>query len=55
MNYFKEAPISVTVCDKDGVILDMNDKSIRTFTKDGQPLQGNPCSTVIPNLPARNY
>ena len=40
MEYFKEAPISVTVCDKDGVILDMNDKSISTFTKDGKSLAG---------------
>ncbi len=33
--WFKEFPGAVTVCDADGVILDMNDKAARTFEKDG--------------------
>jgi transcriptional regulator with PAS, ATPase and Fis domain len=40
MNYFKETPFAVTVCDKNGKILEMNDKSIKTFVKDGQTLVG---------------
>jgi transcriptional regulator with PAS, ATPase and Fis domain len=40
MNYFKETPFAVTVCDKEGRILEMNDKSVKTFTKDGQALTG---------------
>jgi hypothetical protein len=31
----KELPFAVTVCDKDGKILVMNDKSIKTFEKYG--------------------
>ena len=27
MNYFKEVNVAVTVCDKEGKIIDMNDKS----------------------------
>jgi len=34
-NYFNELPVSITVCDKNGVILYMNAKSIATFAKDG--------------------
>ena len=52
MEYFKEAPISVTVCDKDGTILDMNDKSISTFTKDGKSLAGQSLLDCHPE-PAR--
>ncbi len=33
--WFKEFPAAVTVCDANGVILDMNDKAARTFEKDG--------------------
>lgn len=53
MNYFKEAPISVTVCDKNGKILEMNDKSIATFTKDGKSLVGNSLLDCHPE-PARS-
>ncbi len=35
MNWLKELPIAVTVCDKDGIILEMNDKSAKTFESDG--------------------
>ena len=36
MDYFKEADVSVTVCDKEGRIIDMNDKSRKTFLKPGR-------------------
>lgn len=35
MNYFKEVNLAVTVCDKNGRIVDMNDKSRKTFLKPG--------------------
>lgn len=35
VNWYKEVPFSITVCDKEGVILEMNDKSAITFAKDG--------------------
>ncbi|NTW32104.1 MAG: PAS domain-containing protein [Bacteroidetes bacterium] len=34
-NWEKEFPSAITVCDEDGVILYMNDKSCKTFEKDG--------------------
>ena len=36
MNYFKEINVAVTVCDKEGKIVDMNDKSRKTFLKPGR-------------------
>ncbi len=33
--WIKEFPAAVTVCDADGIILEMNDKSAKTFAKDG--------------------
>ncbi len=33
--WVKEFPAAVTVCDADGIILEMNDKAARTFEKDG--------------------
>jgi len=33
--WVKEFPAAVTVCDEDGIILEMNDKSAKTFEKDG--------------------
>jgi hypothetical protein len=33
--WVQEFPGAVTVCDRDGVILAMNDKSVRTFETDG--------------------
>lgn len=36
MDYFKELNVAVTVCDKDGKILEMNDKSKKTFLKPGR-------------------
>lgn len=34
-NWFNEVPFAITVCDPDGIILEMNDKSGLTFSKDG--------------------
>jgi transcriptional regulator with PAS, ATPase and Fis domain len=34
-SWIKEFPAAVTVCDTDGIILEMNDKSAKTFEKDG--------------------
>ena len=33
--WIKEFPASVTVCDAEGVILEMNDRAAKTFDKDG--------------------
>jgi transcriptional regulator with PAS, ATPase and Fis domain len=33
--WVKEFPASITVCDEEGVILEMNDKSVQTFAEDG--------------------
>lgn len=35
LDWIKEFPAAVTVCDENGVILDMNDKAAMTFEKDG--------------------
>ena len=34
-DWIKEFPAAVTVCDADGVILEMNDKAAKTFEGDG--------------------
>ena len=34
-DFFAEMPVAVTVCDTEGIIVYMNDKSIATFQKDG--------------------
>lgn len=34
-NWTKEFPSAITVCDAEGIILYMNDRSSRTFEKDG--------------------
>ncbi len=34
-DWVQEFPGAVTVCDREGVILAMNDKSVRTFESDG--------------------
>ena len=33
--WIKDFPGAVTVCDRDGIILEMNDKAIQTFASDG--------------------
>lgn len=35
MDYIKELPFAVTVCDKKGKIIEMNDRSVITFQKYG--------------------
>lgn len=40
MKYFKEPPFSVTICDKEGKVLEMNDLSLKTFCPDGGNLVG---------------
>jgi transcriptional regulator with PAS, ATPase and Fis domain len=35
LDWVKEFPAAVTVCDEEGIILEMNDKSAKTFEKDG--------------------
>lgn len=40
MNWIKELPFAITVCDKAGNILEMNDKSKKTFEKWGADLIG---------------
>lgn len=35
MNWAKELPAAITVCDASGIILDMNDRAAETFAEDG--------------------
>ncbi len=35
LDWIKEFPAAVTVCDENGIILDMNDKAAKTFETDG--------------------
>ena len=35
LSWVKEFPAAVTVCDRQGIILEMNDRSARTFEQDG--------------------
>ncbi len=35
MNWLKEFPVAITVCDPDGIVLEMNDKAAKTFASDG--------------------
>lgn len=35
MNWLKEFPAAVTVCDPDGIVLEMNDKAAKTYESDG--------------------
>jgi len=34
-NWFNEVPFAITVCDTKGIVLEMNEKSALTFSKDG--------------------
>lgn len=36
MDYFKELNIAVTVCDREGKIVDMNDKSRKAYSTSGE-------------------
>lgn len=40
MDYFDEVDVAVTVCDKEGRILEMNEKSCKTFLHPGQSIIG---------------
>lgn len=35
LEWIKEFPVAITVCDINGIITEMNDKSIATFASDG--------------------
>ena len=35
LDWIKEFPASITVCDKEGIILEMNDKAAKGYEKDG--------------------
>mgnify|MGYP000173929417 CR=1 FL=1 len=35
MNWLKEFPAAITVCDPNGIVLEMNDKAAKTFESDG--------------------
>ena len=52
-DYFEGAYVAVTICAKDGTILDMNRKSRRTFLKPGQEIIGNNVLDCHPE-PARS-
>ncbi|MBR4805736.1 MAG: PAS domain-containing protein, partial [Bacteroidales bacterium] len=39
-DYFEGADVAVTICDKNGKILDMNKKSRKTFLKPGEDIIG---------------
>lgn len=41
MDYFQEVPFAITICDKEGKIIEMNEKSVNTFVKDGKSIIGN--------------
>ncbi|MCB5271789.1 MAG: PAS domain-containing protein [Candidatus Cloacimonetes bacterium] len=34
-DWVKELPVAITVCDKDAIVLEMNDKAAETFSKQG--------------------
>jgi transcriptional regulator with PAS, ATPase and Fis domain len=53
MTYLKETSFAVTICDKEGKILEMNDKSMKTFVKDGQSIIGRSLLDCHPE-PARS-
>ena len=40
-DYFEDADVAVTVCAKDGTILDMNQKSKKTFLGSGADIIGD--------------
>jgi transcriptional regulator with PAS, ATPase and Fis domain len=35
LDWIKEFPAAITVCDKDGIMLEMNDKAAKGYEKDG--------------------
>jgi transcriptional regulator with PAS, ATPase and Fis domain len=53
MQYFDKVPFAVTISDKEGKIVEMNDKSVKTFIKDGKSLIGQSLFDCHPE-PARS-
>lgn len=53
INYLNEADIAVTVCDKDGIIIEMNEQSKKVNQKPGQNLIGSNVLDCHPE-PARS-
>lgn len=52
-DYFEGADVAVTICDKNGKILDMNKKSRKTFLKPGEDIIGKNVLDCNPE-PARS-
>lgn len=52
MDYMKELNVAITVCDKEGKILQMNDKSQKRITA---ILLGRTCWIVTRSLPGRSW
>ena len=52
MDFLKEVSFAVTICDREGIVLDMNDKAIATFVKDGKSIVGQSLMDCHPE-PAR--
>ena len=52
-DYFEGVDVAVTICAKDGTILDMNQKSKKTFLKPGQDIIGQNVLDCHPE-PARS-
>ncbi len=53
MNYFNEVNFAVTVCDKEGKIIDMNRRSLQVNQKEGENLVGSNVIDCHPE-PARS-
>lgn len=53
MQYFNHVPFAVTISDKEGKIVEMNDKSVKTFIKDGKSIIGQSLFDCHPE-PARS-
>lgn len=41
LKYLQETPFALTICDKDGKILEMNEHAVKVNCKDGEPIIGN--------------
>jgi transcriptional regulator with PAS, ATPase and Fis domain len=49
--WIKEFPAAITVCDAEGILLEMNDKAAKTFEKDGgRKLIGSNMLDCHPNV-----
>jgi hypothetical protein len=55
-DWMKEFPAAITVCDGNGIVLDMNDRAIETFESDGgRALIGAASSTATRSRPGRSW